>query len=86
MAAYSNIFFMDREKKRHQKISEVLINSVIAYGQMIDVAYIVDFKKKIEFFVSATIYCKANGILNDDKYEYSTYWPSFHERYWKGDL
>ena len=40
-----------------------------AYGQVIDVAYIVDFDKKIEFFLSAAIYCNADGILNDDHYD-----------------
>ncbi len=43
-----------------------------AYGQLIDVAYIVDFDKKVEFFLSATIYCNSDGILNDDKYDYET--------------
>ena len=43
-----------------------------AYGHMIDVAYVVDFKNKIEFFVSAVIYCNSDGILNDDKYDYTT--------------
>ncbi|MDB5277042.1 MAG: hypothetical protein JWR61_1997 [Ferruginibacter sp.] len=41
-----------------------------AYGQLTDVAYIVDFDKKIEFFLSATMYCNSDGILNDDKYDY----------------
>ena len=43
-----------------------------AYGHLIDVAYIADFKNKIEFFVSAVIYCNSDGILNDDKYDYKT--------------
>ncbi len=43
-----------------------------AYGQVVDVAYIVDFEKKIEFFLSAVIYCNSDGILNDDKYDYKT--------------
>lgn len=43
-----------------------------AYGQLTDVAYIVDHDKKIEFFLSATIYCNTDGILNDDKYDYDT--------------
>lgn len=43
-----------------------------AYGQLIDVAYIVDFEKNIEFFLSATIYCNSDGILNDDRYDYDT--------------
>ena len=43
-----------------------------AYGHMLDVAYIVDFDKKIEFFLSAEIYCNKDGIMNDDKYDYET--------------
>ena len=43
-----------------------------AYGHVIDAAYIVDYKNKIEFFVSAIIYCNSDGILNDDKYDYET--------------
>lgn len=43
-----------------------------AYGQLIDAAYIVDFDKKIEFFLSATINCNTDGILNDDKYDYNS--------------
>nr|MBA2563634.1 serine hydrolase [Chitinophagaceae bacterium] len=43
-----------------------------AYGQMIDVAYVVDLDKKIEFFLSAAINCNTDGILNDDKYDYGT--------------
>ncbi|MEO6404934.1 MAG: serine hydrolase [Ferruginibacter sp.] len=41
-----------------------------AYGHMIDVAYVVDFEKNIEFMASAIIYCNVDGILNDDKYDY----------------
>jgi hypothetical protein len=43
-----------------------------AYGHMIDAAYIVDHKNKVDFFVSAVIYCNSDGILNDDKYDYNT--------------
>ncbi len=41
-----------------------------AYGYLIDNAYIVDFEKKVEFLLSAVIYVNADGIFNDDKYEY----------------
>ncbi len=41
-----------------------------AYGHMLDVAYVVDFKNKIEFFLSAVIYCNNDGVLNDDRYDY----------------
>ena len=43
-----------------------------AYGFLIDVAYIVDFDKKIEFMLSAVIYCNSDEIVNDDKYDYDT--------------
>jgi hypothetical protein len=43
-----------------------------AYGFLTDVAYIVDFDKQIEFMLSARIYCNADGVLNDDKYDYAT--------------
>jgi beta-lactamase class A len=41
-----------------------------AYGQLTDMAYIVDFATQTEFMLSATIYCNEDGILNDDKYDY----------------
>jgi hypothetical protein len=41
-----------------------------AYGFLTDVAYVVDFKNKIEFMLSATIYCNSDGIFNDDHYDY----------------
>ncbi len=43
-----------------------------AYGQLVDVAYIADFERNIEFFLSAAVNCNTNGILNDDKYEYDS--------------
>ena len=43
-----------------------------AYGCMTDVSYIVDFKNKIEFMLTATIYVNSDGVMNDDKYDYDT--------------
>jgi hypothetical protein len=43
-----------------------------AYGFMLDVAYVADFKNNIEFMVSAVIYCNSDGIFNDDKYDYAS--------------
>lgn len=41
-----------------------------AYGTLIDCAYIVDEKNKIEFMVSATILVNKDGVFNDNVYEY----------------
>lgn len=43
-----------------------------SYGWLADCAYFVDYKNKIDFFISAVIYVNANQILNDGRYEYKT--------------
>ena len=42
----------------------------VAYGYVIDNAYIIDFEQGIEFMLSAVIYANKDEIFNDDKYEY----------------
>lgn len=43
-----------------------------SYGFIIDNAYIVDFKNKVEFFLTAVVQSNEDGIYNDGKYEYET--------------
>jgi hypothetical protein len=43
-----------------------------SYGYDIDNAYIVDFKNKAEFILSAVVQSNEDGIYNDNKYEYKT--------------
>ncbi len=43
-----------------------------SYGFDIDNAYIVDFKNKVEFMLSAVVQSNDDDIYNDDKYEYKT--------------
>ncbi len=51
-----------------------------SYGYLTDAAYIVDFKNKVEFMLTGTIYTNSDGILNDDKYDYETIgYPFFKE-------
>ena len=43
-------------------------------------SYVADFANKVEFMLTATIYVNADGILNDDKYEYEEVgWPFFYQ-------
>jgi hypothetical protein len=58
-----------------------LFNKVgLAYGYVIDVAYVVDFEKRIEFFLSAVIDVNLNEIYMDDNYAYdSLAFPFFAE-------
>ena len=68
--AYCKFLLFGSEKGALPKNIRVFNKVGDAYGQLTDVAYIVDFDKKIEFFLSAIIYCNNDGILNDDKYDY----------------
>ena len=43
-----------------------------SYGYDIDNAYIVDFKNKVEFLLSAVVQSNDDGIYNDNRYEYKT--------------
>lgn len=43
-----------------------------SYGFIIDNAYFVDFKNKVEFFLTAVVQSNEDGIYNDGKYEYET--------------
>lgn len=43
-----------------------------SYGFIIDNSYFVDFKNKIEYFLTAVIQSNENEIYNDSKYEYET--------------
>jgi beta-lactamase family protein len=43
-----------------------------AYGFLTDVSYVVDFKNRVEFMITSTVYTNADGILNDNVYEYDS--------------
>jgi hypothetical protein len=68
---------------KNKKIPEDMriFNKVgMAFGYLIDNAYVVDYKNKIEFMLSAVIYVNENEILNDDnKYEYESVGFPFFE-------
>jgi hypothetical protein len=61
----------DKEEKVNSDVR--IFNKVgDAYGFLLDNAYFVDFKNKVEFMVSAVILCNEDEIFNDDKYDYET--------------
>ncbi|MDB4926998.1 serine hydrolase [Mucilaginibacter sp.] len=43
-----------------------------SYGYDIDNTYIVDFKNKVEFMLTAVVQSNEDGIYNDNQYEYAT--------------
>jgi len=70
--AYCKFLLLGAAKEKPPEHIRVFNKSGDAYGHLIDMAYVADYKNKIEFFVSALIYCNSDGILNDDKYDYAT--------------
>lgn len=69
--SYVKFFFRDESHKMPENVR--VFNKVgWAYGFMTDVAYVADFKNKVEFMLAATVYVNEDEILNDGKYEYET--------------
>jgi hypothetical protein len=66
-------FFILGDVKTRKPESLTLIGKVgEAYGYLTDVEYISDIGSKWECYLSANIYVNADGIFNDDKYEYES--------------
>ena len=71
--AYVKFLMLGNHKGSWPKPGVRIFNKVgDAYGFLIDGAYIIDVENKVEFMLSAMIYCNADGIFNDDKYDYET--------------
>lgn len=70
--SYVKFFFMD--SAHHQMPEGVRVFNKVgwAYGFLTDASYVVDFKNRIEYMLTATLYVNSDGILNDDKYEYDS--------------
>jgi len=68
--AYVKFLLYGTEKGKLPKTLRIFNKVGDAYGCLTDVAYVVDFDKKVEFMLSARIYCNADGVLGDDKYDY----------------
>jgi hypothetical protein len=77
--SYVKFFFRDSS---HVMPAHVRVFNKVgwAYGCLTDVSYVADFKNKVEFMLTATVYVNSDGILNDNKYEYdSVGWPFLYK-------
>ncbi len=64
-------FFMFGHRKDPMPDHIRLFNKVgLAYGYLIDNAYIVDFEQGVEFLLTAVVSANDNGIFNDGQYAY----------------
>ena len=64
-------FFLYGDNKDEIPDNIKIFNKVgLAYGFVVDNAYIVDTKNNIEFLLTAVIYSNSNQTMNDDEYDY----------------
>jgi len=68
---YCKFLYYGGDKNTPQNPNIKIYNKVgDAYGFLLDNAYFIDKKNKIEFLLTATILCNEDEIFNDDKYDY----------------
>jgi hypothetical protein len=78
--SYTKFFMFKSGKSKIPPHIRVFNKTGWSYGFLTDVAYIVDFKNKVEFMLSGVIYVNSDGVLNDNKYEYEQAgYPFFKE-------
>ncbi|MDB5207381.1 MAG: hypothetical protein JWR72_2456, partial [Flavisolibacter sp.] len=69
--SYVKFFF--RDSSHHMPPHVRVFNKVgWSYGFLTDVSYVADFKNKVEYMLSATLYVNSDEVLNDNRYEYNT--------------
>ena len=65
-------FFMYGDQREEIPDHIKIFNKVgLAYGFLIDNAYIIDLDNKVEFFLTAVVYGNSNKVLNDNSYDYN---------------
>jgi hypothetical protein len=70
---YAKMLYYGREKETVIDPNIRIFNKYgDSYGFIIDNSYFVDFKNKVEYFLTAVIQSNEDGIYNDNKYEYET--------------
>ena len=68
--SYCKFFMFGDNKERIPDYIRIYNKVGLAYGFLLDNAYVVDMKNKVEFFLSAVVYVNENKTLNDNIYEY----------------
>lgn len=65
---YAEFFAFDKSNRNIRTLGK----SGLAYGFLVDNAYVVDLESNIEYLLTATIHVNSDRIYNDDKYDYDT--------------
>lgn len=67
---YARWFFVGDGRGRYPAELSVFGKSGMAYGSLSEVAYVIDRASGAEFMLAASILANADGIYNDNRYEY----------------
>ncbi len=70
--SYVKFFFRDSLHRRLPESVRVFNKVGWSYGFLTDASYVVDFRNRIEFMLSATLYVNNDGVVNDNRYDYAT--------------
>ena len=70
--AYAKFIMLGSERGTIPSNIKIFSKAGDAYGFLLDNTYIIDTEAKVEFMLSAVIYVNADGILNDNTYDYRT--------------
>ena len=70
--AYAKFIMLGSERGTIPSNIKIFSKAGDAYGFLLDNTYIIDTEAKVEFMLSAVIYVNADGILNDNSYDYRT--------------
>jgi hypothetical protein len=77
--SFCKFMFMGAEKGPIPSNIKIFNKVGDAYGFLLDISYIVDTVNKVEFMLSAVIYCNNDGIINDSKYDYENIGYPFYK-------
>ena len=68
--SYSKFFLFGDSRDTIPSNIRIFNKIGMAYGYLIDNAYVVDFENNVEFLLTAVIHVNENQIYNDNEYEY----------------
>ena len=77
--SYCKFFYTGSEQGPFPSHLKIFNKVGDAYGFLLDIAYVMDPEKKIEFMLSAVIYCNSDGIINDSMYDYDSVGYPFYK-------
>ena len=77
--SYTKFLFKER-KSRVPSHLRIFNKTGWSYGFLTDASYVIDLEHGVEYMITAVIYVNKDGVLNDNKYEYTSVgYPFFGE-------